>query len=132
MFEYHGWITVQSSAGDETDQENDAAHAAAAAILQSLQSAPGLADIRKVNGSTQVHIAGLANRRSGQGEEVVEAFVGIGRVAPGSYGVLYVHDDEDASGHENEFQVIVMRRGESYSKSDEYLSPCIPVIEDAE
>ncbi|MFB8004370.1 Imm7 family immunity protein [Nocardia sp. NPDC056000] len=129
MFEYHGWVTVQSSAGDETDREREAARVAAATLLRGLQGVPGLADIRTVNGANQVHIGGLANHRGGQGDEVLEVFCGIGRVAPGSYGVLYFWDDEDSAGRD-EFQVVVMRRGEVSVESDGYLSPCVPVIED--
>ncbi|MET9491317.1 Imm7 family immunity protein [Nocardia sp. NPDC006630] len=132
MFEYHGWVTVQSSAGDENDSESEAALTAAAAVLQGLQSAPGLADIRTVNGVNQIHIAGCSNHKGSQGDQVIEVFAEIGRVAPGSYGILYVRDDEDSSGRENEFQVTVMRRGAVSSWRDELLSPCIPVIEDDE
>jgi hypothetical protein len=32
-------------------------------------------------------------------------------MVPGSYGVLYLHDDEDAGRPENEFRVYVAARG---------------------
>lgn len=132
MFEYHGWVTVQSSAGDETDRDRAAAQAGADAVLEALRTAPGLADIRTVNGATQVHIAGFLNHRGNQGDLVENVFRELGQVARGSYGVLYLRDDEDSSGRDNEFQMFVMRRGEVSQGRDGYLSPCIPAIEDDE
>jgi hypothetical protein len=85
-----------------------------------------------VNGSAQLHLGGLLNHRRGQGEEMLQAFRRIGEVAPGSYGLLYVHDDEDPAGRENEFQVFMLRRGKISVDRDRYLSPCIPNIDIAE
>jgi hypothetical protein len=52
---------------------------------------------------------------------------------PGSYGLLYVHDDEDIQDEEdnsNTFVVWKITRGKLTQEKDNYLSPCIPVIED--
>ncbi|WP_405495462.1 Imm7 family immunity protein [Nocardia sp. NBC_00511] len=132
MFEYHGWVTVQSSAGDEDEAAADDAVRRVEGELGALASLPGLVDIRTVNGMTQVQLAGFTNHRGGQGETVVEVFRRIGLVAAGSYGLLYVRDDEDPHGRGNEFQVRVMRRGAISDASDQFLSPCIPEIEDLE
>lgn len=129
MYEYHGWITVQGSSGDESDSEHETAISSARTVVSDLSTMAGLADIRTVNGSTQVHIAGLFNHRSLRGEKVEAAFRQIGEVAPGSYGALYIRDDE-APGSTNEFQILAMRRGEVVRFADTYLSPCIPTIED--
>ncbi|GAM51078.1 hypothetical protein NS07_v2contig00200-0009 [Nocardia seriolae] len=132
MFEYHGWVTVQSSAGDEEESARDRAHQAAEQELRNLSSAPGLADIRTVNGMSFVHISGFSNRRAGSGDLAIDTFRNIGKVAPGSYGLLYFRDDEDRGGRNNEFQVLAMRRGEVVEQHDTLLSLCIPVIEDAD
>ncbi|MBH0777000.1 Imm7 family immunity protein [Nocardia bovistercoris] len=130
MFEYHGWVTVQHSASDESDAQLEGAYRAAEDIVRSLMSGRGLADIRIVNGVAQVHLAGFLNRRGCEGEEVIDSFCGIGTVAPGSYGMMYIRDDEDRSGLGNEFQVLVMRQGVTAVVRDTHLSPCIPMIED--
>jgi hypothetical protein len=130
MFEYHAWITVQSSAGDETDDDLKAAFDAAKQQIEPLRSGTSVVDLRWVNGIAQLHIFGFRNHRGGEGQEVIETFRRVGDVAPGSYGVLYMRDDEDPSGHDNEFQLIIMRRGKISSAVDSFLSPCIPVIED--
>ena len=61
---------------------------------------------------------------------MVDLFAGVGQDAPGSYGLLYIRDDEDPNGRVNEFQVLVMRRGKVTVHPDAFLSPCIPIIED--
>ncbi|NEW55965.1 hypothetical protein GV794_09910 [Nocardia cyriacigeorgica] len=130
LFEYHAWLTVQYSAGDETGSQNRDAFRAAEELCEPLRSGSGLVDVRRVNGEGQVHLGGFLNRRTGQGQEVIDTFARIGRVAAGSYGVLYFRDDEDSTGYANAFQILVMRRGMVSSIRDEGLSPCIPAIED--
>lgn len=132
MFEYHAWITVQHSAGDEDDADLAAAHARVEKELESLCGGTGLVDLRWVNGMSQLHISGFLNHRSGEGQGVIDTFHRVGQVAPGSYGVLYMLDDEDPNGKNNEFQVLVMRRGQVTQASDAFLSPCVPLIEDAD
>lgn len=52
-------------------------------------------------------------------------------MAEGSYGLIYLYDDE-AAGRENQFQVFSLSRGSVKEFSDFYLSPIVPTIEDAE
>ncbi|KRF32213.1 hypothetical protein ASG93_04815 [Paenibacillus sp. Soil787] len=52
---------------------------------------------------------------------------------PGSYGLLYVHNDEDFKGEDdnsNNFIVWKLARGKLTQEKDNYLSPYIPVVED--
>src|SRR5215467_2984439 len=48
---------------------------------------------------------------------------------PGSYGLLYVWDDE-SNQHPNEFRVFKLARGRVTEHSDVLLSPVIPALED--
>ena len=52
---------------------------------------------------------------------VIELFKWIGKVAPGSYGILYVYDAEDENYH-NEFRVWRLCRGELKEYDDPFLS----------
>jgi hypothetical protein len=132
MFEYHAWVTIQHSAGDESDAELRAAYRKVEQELEALHGGTGLVDLRWVNGMSQLHLSGFLNRRAGEGQDVIDAFFRLGLVARGSYGIFYMLDDEDPSGKNNEFQVLVMRRGDITQQPDHFLSPCIPVIEDEE
>lgn len=132
MFEYHAWVTVQSSPGDETDGELKDAFDAAEREVAVLRDGTTEVSLRWVNGMGHLHLSGFLNHRSGEGQQVIDVFERVGRAAPGSYGILYVRDDEDPAGRQNEFQVTVMRRGATFAVRDGLLSPCIPLIEDDE
>lgn len=129
MFEYHGWATVQATAGDEEPADAQASYDRVAEMVAPLTSAPGFASLEWVNGMLQFHLGGFVNHRGQQGQEVLDVFHSIGKIAPGSYGVLYVHDDEDVETS-NEFVVYVMRRGQVSEERDQFLSPRAPTIED--
>lgn len=132
MFEYHGWITVRNSPGEEEDEGAlpDSVRAGIDDQLMTVEDGTSLIHRQTVNGAIQIHLAGFLNHRSSQGDALIEAFKRIAALAPGSYGLLYVWDDEDPDGRRNEFQAFVMRRGQVTRQSDSFLSPCIPTIED--
>lgn len=77
-------------------------------------------------------VSRLTNHRAAEAAELFELSQRIAETAPGSYGLLYVHDDESAdTSFGNEFEVWVLRRGQFARRRDEYLSPIVPTIEDA-
>lgn len=55
----------------------------------------------------------------------------ISETATGSYGIIYIRDDED-SVHYNEFQIYIFKKGECHYKVDNNLSPCIPEVENGD
>jgi immunity protein 7 of polymorphic toxin system len=78
------------------------------------------------NGNDTFLMSGLHNHFA---LYVLELFKWIGQTAPGSYGLLYISDEEDQYDSQN-FQVYVMRKGTVSRQKDCFLSPRIPVIED--
>ncbi|MFI1791029.1 CbrC family protein [Streptomyces olivaceoviridis] len=60
-------------------------------------------DLRWMNGAPFIHRGGYSNHRSSP--DLVELFEYVAAVAPGSYGLLHVHDDEEP-GHENDVRVL--------------------------
>ena len=62
--------------------------------------------------------------------EIFAVFKLIGEIAEGSYGIIYLYNDEDTDGKENYFQVFSLARGMIKENLDEFLSPIIPTIED--
>ncbi|MEV7119539.1 Imm7 family immunity protein [Kitasatospora griseola] len=132
MFEYHGWITVRERA----DAEDAADFAAEQARLRSLVEAieerareaggHGLLDVRWINGEPFLHLGGFRNHAD---PEILAFYREVGVRAPGSYGLLYVHDEEDRA-HADEFVVHRMVRGQVSVHADAHLSPCIPVLEE--
>ncbi|WP_331772046.1 immunity 7 family protein (plasmid) [Embleya sp. NBC_00888] len=127
MFEYHGWITiVESAAVDEDDSR-------LAEIVESLRQRvreiadPYLLDLRWMNGQPFIHMAGFPNHRTAP--EILELFGHVGAIAPGSYGLLHIRDDEDPA-HDNDFRVLRLTRGNVTEHTEPLLSPCVPTLED--
>jgi hypothetical protein len=76
---------------------------------------------------------------------VIDLFRRVATELPFSYGLLYVHDDEDSlwditdeqiarhgNNYDNEFRVWRLARGEFEERADPFLSPYIPTVESAE
>ena len=81
-------------------------------------------DLRSANGSVHVWLAGSHNHRD---EAVIGLFRSIAAAAPGSYGVMYVLDDDVGCTWER----LVMRHGTVSLEADMSLSPHIGVVEDS-
>jgi Immunity protein 7 len=129
VFEYHGWIAVHPGAGDdEAPSDLDGIVERLRRRVDELDS-PYLSDLRFMNGTPYLHLAGHPNHRGSEGEQILALFTEVGQIAPGSYGILYVADDEDP-GHENEFRVFRMARGQVSEHPDPFLSPRAPTVED--
>lgn len=127
MFEYHGWIAVRQSLGDDDDE------ARLRQIVDELRpriaemASPYLLDLRWMNGGPFTHLEGHSNHRSSP--DVVGLFEHVGAAAPGSYGLLHIRDDEDP-GHANEVRVLRLARGTVTRHTEALLSPCVPTVED--
>ncbi|RZQ62130.1 Imm7 family immunity protein [Amycolatopsis suaedae] len=127
MYEYHGWVTIQVSADEsEPDGLLDRAVERVGRLVREF-AAPGLVDLRWANGVPVLHLGGVLKRPSTLGPELIRLFARVGELAPGSYGLLYVLDDEDF-GHDNEFRVYRMARGQVTERADPFLTPVVPTI----
>lgn len=133
MLEFHGWLTVFSSPGEtETELEDDVmAIERLRTLVDKLNAPPGLVDLRTVNGQGQWHFGGSTNHRTHDVDDLLSLVRDIARAAPGSYGLVYLHDDESDT-KSNEFSVLVVSRGRVVEHKDPFLSPVIPVVEDSE
>jgi hypothetical protein len=98
--------------------------------IKTLNWMTGLMNLQWVNGSCQINVSGIKNRRGEDSKEINELYQYIAKVAPGSYGLLYEWDDEDLEGFENKFKVKVLKRGKIIAVDDKLLSPIIPEVED--
>jgi immunity protein 7 of polymorphic toxin system len=125
VFEYHGWVSIRESTGDD---DGELLHAMVDRIrdLADVEDDAALIDLRWMNGEPYLHFAGMRNHRNRQ---VIDLLQRVGRVAPGSFGLLYLWDDEDP-GRENEFRVFGLVRGVVTEHLDTLLSPCMPTVED--
>ncbi|MEW2252775.1 MULTISPECIES: Imm7 family immunity protein [unclassified Streptomyces] len=127
MFEYHGWITVRESATDDDDEPRLRQIVDELRLRIAQMDSPYLLDLRWMNGEPFIHVGGYSNHRSSP--DVVELFEHVAAVAPGSYGLLHVRDDEEP-GLENEVRVLRLVRGMVTQHTEALLSPYIPTVED--
>ncbi|MBF6124412.1 immunity 7 family protein [Nocardia brasiliensis] len=125
MFEYHGWLTVQYDVEYDDHAQIESTYQDVKARLDAFDTGSGLVDLRRVNGKIQLHFAGYTNHPHWS---ILDGFKEIGSIAPGSFGTLWIRNDEDPVLY-NEFQVFVMRRGQTTTQKDTLLSPCVPLIE---
>ena len=130
MLELHGWITFRETYEAVEDCQFDRIMEAIFRKCESLKYhrlKPGAMD-----GEWYLEVTLFANHHNPEVEELFEFLTYAAAKAPGSYGMFYMHDDEDRTGMENDFQVFVIARGKIRREKDPFLSPFIPAVEDAE
>ncbi|UGT60198.1 Imm7 family immunity protein [Nocardia asteroides] len=127
MFEYHGWISLRSTAA-ATDDEPPLRLPEIEALIAEF-AGYGLMDLRPMNVGYYLHMGGHPNHGAALRPRLVELFRRIGELAPGSYGLLHTQDDEDQE-HPQDFLVYRMVRGVVTVEIDPHLSPVIPTLED--
>ncbi len=91
-----------------------------------------------------VWLQGFPNHCLGLDADLVALYRRIGEIARGSYGILFMHDDEAGSDRwtpgrrnapvdavaANTWRLYVLRRGELEEKADPFFSPHTPTVED--
>jgi len=130
MYEYHGWATIRDTPKNADEDNICKTVKIINELIQVHSSFFDAIDLRAVNGAYHLWIAGYRNHKP-EGVDDPKIFIEkLAEIAPGSYGLLYVMDDEDPNGFNNEFQVFVLARGKLTKRNDTFLSPFIPVVED--
>ena len=131
MVELHGWAMIRESFSADSEEDN------IEGIADSLSH-----EIRKLriddkqlridfcNGEAVVTATKLANHFSDDVKGILHFFQRIACVAPGSYGLLYLYNDEDTDGFDNAFHVFVLSKGSFTLHRDPFLSPYIPTVEE--
>ena len=128
MFEFHGWASVNYDTHDTDADLQDECWSLVEEHVRTLGSEH--VRTQRYNGCDSLHLAGQHNHRT---DYVIDLFLWLATHAPGTYGLLYVRDDEDNSrggDYSNEFRVWKLCRGTLTELKDPFLSPCIPTVED--
>lgn len=133
MFEYHGWATIRTDVvdafGDEDEQVLEDIWHALAAQAERIRHSNGMAYLDCRNGLYSLSVAGHNNHRD---ETVLEVFHWIATHARTSYGMLFIHDDEDVkrgADYSNEFRVWRLALSAFHEHDDPFLSPYVPTVE---
>lgn len=129
MIEIHGWLSISATYQCEDlllQSEIDR-------IMQQVQDIVSNCqyeiDLRYVNGCAFINTLYCSNHRTEEVDVLIETYKRISETATGSYGVLFIRDDEDKTYY-NEMQVYIFKKGKCLLKRDIVFSPCIPTIED--
>ena len=130
MIELHGWVTVRETYKAVFDEEEHVDLLVKRIQGEIIKLSWFKPEIKAQNGVWFMDFSFYANRINPQTLEVFELYKQIGKIAEGSYGLIYLYNDEDINGKENQFQVFSLARGVIRENSDPFLSPIIPTIED--
>lgn len=126
MVEFHAWITIRQSYlnVDEDDSELQRI------ILNIKRKINGsIASLVVKNGEYCLAAHSYSNHFSKEYDEFFEIVDFVQKIAVGSYGVIYVYDDEKLEKN-NLFRVYVIKKGKLQILDDVYLSPFIPEVEE--
>jgi len=124
MFEVHGWITIRYHTHDIDEHKQSTCWLAVKRYVEKFDKSDRIWLI-ETNGLSSVAISALHNHYQ---DYPIAMMNWVAANAPGSYGLLYVHDDE--SVHDNAFRVWRLARGHIDELDDPFLSPCIPFVSD--
>jgi len=131
MIEFNGWAIIRESFREEDDNDellNLIVKQIEQKISTELDNGNEIYSLNCLNGTYHLSIMVNHNHRT---EHVIDFFNWIAEISKGSYGILYVQDDEDIErGNENKFKVWSMKKGKVTELNDIYLSPINPEVEE--
>jgi len=143
MITGNGWAVIVET--DTLDDETDNMDAIIADIQKKVNQEWWNTSIRLVvhNAVYMLQMSFCNNHYATNAAEVIKFFEYIAQIAPGSYGLLYLQDDEgkmlsqtfqrpleDAMNQDCVITVLVMARGQVVRRKDPFLSPTIPRTEE--
>ncbi|GMK37949.1 hypothetical protein PCCS19_10030 [Paenibacillus sp. CCS19] len=128
MYEYHGWAVILDSTGEEGSSASSI-YARVTQYVELLKPNADVFELKIINGQYHLWLSGLSGGAPTSKYDPVEILQTLGVMAPGSYGLLYVYNDENEH-RINAFSVFVLARGSVKEREDPFLSPIIPVVAD--
>jgi hypothetical protein len=131
MYEFHAWFGLAESAGEEDTERLLPLVEELKGLLTKFQRPTASAQLIPLNGTYYLTLTGDANRRRGEADALEEILSFLSLRFPGAWGLVYERDDEmQGPPGRNAFRVRVLARGRVEERSDPFLSPCRPTIED--
>lgn len=131
MIYYFGWI-VLSLDSENDDDFSEVQHRQMLndvdALTAPIKQYQMLCERRAQNYLDVLFISSAQNHNIGYKEDVLSLFEQVGKLASGSYGLLYMREPED-SVFFNEFCAYRLAKGILTQQKDNLLSPCDLVME---
>lgn len=130
MIELHGWLSISATYKDEDLLPQAEIDSVMRSVEDIVSNSEYRINLQYVNGSAFINTLHCSNHRTHEVDEIIRTYTHISELATGSYGMIYIRDDEDKK-HYNDFQVYVFKKGKCIRREDADFSPCIPNIEDS-
>ena len=128
MIELHGWLSIRETHENEDIFPSNELESRRQRVEEIIRNNTCGIRLEYVNGEPFIYSMFCSNHHTQEVDEIIETYKMISKHAIGSYGMIYLWDDEDKQYY-NYFQVYVFKRGNCSFRLDKDLSPCIPVIE---
>jgi len=129
MTELHAWMTVIETAADEDTIPPEILRQRTERVRSIIaQNTCGIVPEYR-NGQLFLQTLCCANHRTPEFGEIIRIYRQIAETADGSYGMIWLRDDEDPQ-YQNAMQAFIIKRGRLVQTADPFFSPCIPEIED--
>lgn len=127
MVEVHGWITLRETYKVVDDDNVEPLIKQINNEIEKIEY-PQI-QIKVNNGNYYIEFSVYTNHMSSDIDDILGFFETVGKITEGSYGLLYLHNDEDRDNYNN-FIVYRLAKGKVQVLQDEMLSPVVPVLED--
>ena len=124
MLELHGWLSIRETYEDEDLFSGEYINKIIQKVKEVIQSSGCGIELHYMNGVPFVNTSLYANHRTKEVDAIIETYKNISKIATGSYGKIYLRDDEDVEYY-NEFQMYVFKEGDCTYKIDKDFSPCV-------
>ena len=121
MIQINGWLVIIPTYLDEDlhiEIDEESVYSQVESIIADLKYND--LKIVSMNGIKIINMFMCTNHKTIEAEEILQTFENIAKVATGSYGLLHVWDEYE---DEDNFRVLVARKGVVEWKKDEYFSP---------
>ena len=106
MLELHGWLTISETYKDEDKYTNEALKDIMRQVNRIIENSGTQLTLQYMNGTPFLTALLYANHRTKETDTIIETYKSIAKTATGSYGMIYLRDDEDTK-HYNEFQLFI-------------------------
>ena len=131
MVELHGWMSVSATYGNEDMLSDSRLNEIMDQVDSILKGSSFDIKLKYMNGIPYINTSFSSNHRTGEADDIISVYKQIAEAATGSYGVIYLRDDEDKK-HHNDMMRYVFKRGGMTVVIDGDFSPCIPQLEDGD
>lgn len=127
MVEVHSWITLRETYKVVDDDNIEALIKQINDEIEKIEY-PQI-QIKVNNGNYYIEFSVYTNHMSSDINDLIVFFGTVGKIAEGSYGLLYIRNDEDSHNY-NSFIIHRLARGKVQILQDAMLSPVVPILED--